>query len=161
MRIARRAVLDDIIEDLFYVLPIIHKKLLKIDAARLPVGVSLSRLHIGIMGISREEGPLPISEIAARLLIPKPQMTLLINHLVKAGLVEKRSDERDRRVSDIALTAEGRTVLERCDQYLEDNVREKLGFLGEEDLAELSLSLRKLKDIGKRWEKGKREKYGI
>jgi DNA-binding MarR family transcriptional regulator len=159
--VANRATLDNIIEDLFYVLPIIHKKLLKIDPARFAEGVNLSRLHVAIMGITREDGPLAISEIAARLLISKPQMTLLINQLVKGGLVQKLLNEKDHRISDIALTAEGRSVLGRCDKYLKDNVREKLAFLHEADLEELSWSLRKLKEIGQRWERGKRERHGI
>jgi DNA-binding MarR family transcriptional regulator len=152
--------IDDIIENLFYVLPIIHKKLLKIDPSGLPAGLNLSRLQIGIMGITKEEVLLPISEIARRLGIPKPQMTLLIEHLVKDGMVERRPNENDRRVSDIALTEKGQTTLHLCEEHLKKNMRDKLSFLGEKDLRDLSTALGKLKDIGSRWETRKREKNG-
>lgn len=160
MQVIDKAVLDEIIENLFYVLPIIHKKLLKIDTAGFP-GFNLSHLHIGIMGITRDEGPLPISEIASRLLIPRPQMTLLIDQLVRNGLVERLAHDRDRRMCDITLTEKGRSTLYQCDLLLAANIREKLSHLEKGDLLDLSTSLRKLKDIGKRWERKKREKDGI
>jgi DNA-binding MarR family transcriptional regulator len=158
--IAYNATLDNIIDDLFYVLPIIHKKLLKLDPSR-PLALNLTHLQIGILMISREEGPLPISEIAARLQVSRPQMTPLIGSLVRAGLVEKQPGQRDRRVTGIALTAKGQSEVALCEKYLKDSVKTKLGFLEAGDLADLSAALRKLREIGLRWETRKREKDGI
>lgn len=143
--------IDNIIENLFYVLPIIRKKLLKLDPAEISSDFSLSRLHVGVMGIIREENTLPISEIAKKLLIPKPQMSLLINQLVKAGMVGRHPNRNDRRVSDITLTPQGQSTLNHCEELLKNNIRENLSDLNEHDLEELSISLQKLKDIGKKW----------
>ena len=159
--IAYSATLDNIIDDLFYVLPIIHKKLLKLDPSGLPVGLNLTRLQIGILMVIREDGLLPISEIAARLQVSRPQMTLLIDSLVRAGLVEKQPGQRDHRIIGVALRAEGQSAVALCEKYLKDSVKAKLGFLEPTDQADLAAALGKLKEIGLRWEKRKREKDGI
>jgi hypothetical protein len=80
-KITQNDTLDTIVENLFYVLPIIHKRLLKIDPPDVSRDIRLSRLHLGIMGMLNNEGCLPISEAAKKFIIAKPQMTHLINQL--------------------------------------------------------------------------------
>jgi DNA-binding MarR family transcriptional regulator len=142
--------LDNIIDSLFYILPLIHKKLLKIDSPGLICGLNLSRLHVHIMNIVSEENALPISEIAKRVLIPKSQMTLLINQLDSAGMVARKPGPDDRRVSEISLTARGRTTINQLVEILKNSVREKLSYLNEEELVELSRLLIKIRKIGSR-----------
>jgi len=77
--------IDGIVENLFHILPIIHKKLLRMDLGG--VTGSLSRLHLAIMGMLVEESLL-VSEIAKRLVIPKSQMTHLIDQLAGLGIIE-------------------------------------------------------------------------
>src|SRR3972149_2576871 len=101
--------IDRILENLSAVLPVFHKKLLKMNLGG--VTGDLTRLHLGIMGMLRE-GRLPVSELARMTVIPKPQMTRLIDQLVKAGIVERRADSADRRVINIALTEYGRVLAE-------------------------------------------------
>jgi DNA-binding MarR family transcriptional regulator len=140
--------LDSIIENLFYILPLIHKKLLKIDPAKMSCDFNLSRLHFGILGIVYEEGTLPISEIANKLLIPKPQMTLLIDQLVRAGMIEKTTNPNDRRITDITLTPQGKITLKHIEDLLKNNIRERLSYLNAKELKELSLLLLKLRKLG-------------
>jgi DNA-binding MarR family transcriptional regulator len=148
---------DKIIENLFYVLPIIHKKLLKIEPHDVGPNFNLSRIQIGIMAILNDENGLPISEIAKKLLIPKPQMTRLINNLAKSGMAEKQPDLQDRRVVKIVLTPKGKTTLAQCEEILKNNIRKRLSYLTEKELEELSLMLAKLRDIGARLEGRKRD----
>jgi hypothetical protein len=70
--------IDNIVENLFYALPVIHKRLMKIDPPDIRCGIHLSRLHIGIMAFLSENAA-PISEVADTFLVPRPQMTYLIN----------------------------------------------------------------------------------
>ena len=144
--------LDTVIENLFFVLPIIHKKLLKVEPPDISQDIHLSRLHVGILGVLGVENRLPISEIAKRFLIAKPQMTLLINQLINAGMVERQSNTKDRRITDITLTEKGKTIFKQCEDFLQANFREQLSFLSEKELEDLSLSLLKLREIGSRWE---------
>jgi DNA-binding MarR family transcriptional regulator len=142
--------LDNIIDSLFYILPLIHKKLLKIDPPAISCGCNLSRLHVPVMIIVSEENTLPISEIAQKLFTSRPQMTLLINQLVSAGMVERKPNRADRRVSEITLTAKGRTTVSQLVEILKNSVRKKLSYLSEGELEELSRLLIKLRKIGAR-----------
>jgi DNA-binding MarR family transcriptional regulator len=142
---------DSIIENLFYVLPVVRKKLLKIEPQYIDRNIKISRLHLGIMGILSKKS-MPVSEIAKRFLISKPQMTYLINQLVKAGLVERQSNAEDRRVTDISLTSRGRIVLKQCQETFKNNLREQLSYLNGQELEGLAQSLIKIREIGNRLE---------
>ncbi|MHC5067600.1 MAG: MarR family winged helix-turn-helix transcriptional regulator, partial [Planctomycetota bacterium] len=54
-------------------------------------------------------------EVGERLVTRCPDVTRLIDRLVKAGLVERRRDEVDRRVVRIVLAPEGRSVVDHLD----------------------------------------------
>lgn len=141
--------IDNIVENLFYALPVIHKRLMKIDPPDIQCGIHISRLHIGIMAFLYENAP-PISEVANTFLIPKPQMTYLINQMEKAGLVKRIPDRHDHRITNVALTSKGEGIFRHCDEHIKSNVRKMLAELTEKELEEFSLSLKKLKEIGPR-----------
>jgi len=152
-----RSTIDDVVENLLYVLPLIHKKLLKIEPPADKPKLTLSRIHVSIMGMIRDDGPLPISEIARRLLIPKPQMTHLINNLVNHGMVAKQVSSEDRRVVNISLTSAGETTIRRLDEILKMNVRKNLSYLSDAELEELSVVLAKLRELGTKLETGRKQ----
>ena len=137
--------IDSILENLFHILPMIHKKLLRMDLGG--VTGNLSRLHLAIMAMLQEEN-LAVSEVARRLIIPKSQMTHLIDQLVDPDIVARRPDAKDRRVIHISLTDHGKAVLKECREIMNRTVRNKLSRLTPADLADLSMVLEKLKDIG-------------
>ena len=95
---------------------------------------------------------MPISEIVRNFFIPKPQMTYLIKQLVSAGLVERHSNLNDRRKIKIYLTAGGKETFQQCDEYLKNNIRNKLAHLTGKELKEISSALMKLKEIGTKLE---------
>lgn len=146
----KNSTIEHIIENLFYVLPLIHKKLLKIDTPKIELPINISQLHVAIMGMLKDEGPLPISEIARRLLIPKPQMTHMINNLVNSGIVEKKNDLKDRRITNIIITETGKATFCQIDEFLKNNVRKNLSYLSDNELDELSYLLTKLRELGSR-----------
>lgn len=139
-----QGVLDSVVEDLLYVLPVIHKKLLKIPLSALPADVS--RLHLAAM-MQLEDGGLPICEVARRLGMLKSQMTGVINQLSALGMVTKRRDMRDRRVSRASLTDSGRETLKRFREMVRKNLKFKLSYLSADELAGLSVALRKLRHV--------------
>lgn len=141
--------IDGVLENLFSILPIIHKKLLHIELGG--VGGNLSRLHLAIMGMLDKEN-LSFSKIAKRLVIPKSQMTHLVDHMVSLGIVERLPDQKDRRVINISLTGHGRIVRKECKEVIRQNIKNKLSCLTPAELAELSVALEKLKDIAAKLE---------
>ena len=56
--------------------------------------------------------PAPMSNIATMLRCDRSAVTWITDRLEERGYVERRSDERDRRVKLLALTDEGRRVRE-------------------------------------------------
>jgi DNA-binding MarR family transcriptional regulator len=137
--------IDSILENLFHILPMIHKKLLRMDLDG--VTGDLSRLHLAIMGMLREED-LAVSEVARRLVIPKSQMTHLVDQLVDLDIVARHPDAKDRRIINISLTDHGKVVLKECRGIIKQTIRDKLSRLTPAELADLSMVLEKLKDIG-------------
>ena len=148
-------IINTIVENLFYAIPVIHKRLMKIDPPDIDCGIRISRLHIGIV-VALHHHVSPISDIANEFLIPKPQMSYLMNQMAKAGLIERTINIHDRRIKDVVLTPKGEDVFQKCDKYIKNNVRTMLGDLTKKELEELSESLQKLKEIGPKLEqKGK------
>lgn len=72
-------------------------------------------IHPGQMPVfcilCKQEG-LSLREMADRLYIKPPTVTVTIQRLEKVGLVCKRPDEKDQRISRIYLTEEGRKLSE-------------------------------------------------
>src|SRR3954447_4083577 len=83
--------------------------------------------------------PAPISSIASLLRCDRSAVTWITDRLEERGYVERRSDERDRRVKLLVLTDEGRRVREE--------IRRRLS-VPPEALARLSRSeQRELRDL--------------
>lgn len=138
-------ILDSIIENLLHILAIVHKKLLKVSLE--VIDKDITRPHFAIMVTLNDMGTLPVSAIGEKLLIPKPQMTYFLNKLISLGIVERLPDARDRRIINVVLTNKGKTVLEECRELIRDNIRNKLAYLKDDELEELSVSLSKLSGI--------------
>jgi DNA-binding MarR family transcriptional regulator len=144
-----RSVLDSVVKDLLSITPLvrrsIQRKVVRTGFAQIEKDISLP--HLEIMKTLKEEGTRHIAEIGERLLIPKPQMTHLIDRLESLGTVVRQADTTDRRITNIMLTDKGRRIIEELDQVLTESIRGKLSCLSEKELRELSTSLKKLRDI--------------
>ena len=103
--------------------------------------------HFEILRLLSEEGSLHASEIGERLQIAKAQMTKLIDRLVILNIVERKMDPADRRTFNITLTAESRAILEQHERRAARAVQEIMSGLSDEELENLSLSLRHLRDV--------------
>ena len=107
----------------------------------------MTNLHFLIVRLLSKTGATPISEIGRRLLIPRPQMTHLIDQLIKLGIVERRPCKEDRRVIYVELTEQGRRVFHKCGELLKENIRTKLAYLDAKEICELSAALTKLNEV--------------
>jgi MarR family 2-MHQ and catechol resistance regulon transcriptional repressor len=66
---------------------------------------------------------------------------------VDLGIVERQPDTNDRRITNISLTQQGISLLEEHKHIVDQAIREIMSFLSDDELAELSGSLRKLWSI--------------
>jgi len=61
----------------------------------------------------------PRCEVARRMIHPSPDVTRMLDRLVRRGLVARVQDPADRRLSVATITNAGLTLLERIDPELE------------------------------------------
>ena len=138
-------IIDSILDSMAQVLPLFHRKLLRMDLG----GISgdLSRLHFGIMEILSDRD-MTVTELARMTNMSKSQMTAAIDKLVKLDVLERHPDEKDRRVINIVLTEHGRILLREVRRKIKQSIRKTLSNLTPEELAEMSAALKTLREIG-------------
>ena len=85
----------------------------KLYRARADAYLDTIQMHVGQeMILSRlwiKEG-LTHSELAKQLFVSAPTITNTLKRMVKAGLVERRQDSKDQRISRVYLTEAGRQI---------------------------------------------------
>ena len=64
------------------------------------------------------------AELAAQAAMDRPYITTLVRRMTASGLLRSTPNGTDRRRTDIALTAEGRSVLDRVSERLAEVNRE-------------------------------------
>ena len=140
---------DSLVDDMLSIPPLVHRvirrKLLKAAAT---ISDDISPPLFAVMNVLDESGTLHIAEIGERLQIPRPQMTHMIDRLVDMEIVSRQTRPDDRRIIDISLTSSGKKSLEEFKEAVRVNVKMDLSCcLTNEDLQDLSVSLRKLMNI--------------
>lgn len=100
-----------------------------------------------ILGILMAWGPSPISKIGKELYISKPNMTPLIDKLVNDKMVKRIRSEKDRRVVNIEITEEGKKFMVEAREVVEENIKQNLLNLDENEFKILYESLENIKKI--------------
>jgi DNA-binding MarR family transcriptional regulator len=136
--------IDRILENMFNIMLVIHKKILRMD-----LGLetdNLNRLHVAVMGLLNTSN-MAMTELAKALMMTKPQLTHLVETLVALGLVERLPDATDRRVIHLTLTKNGRVKLKSLREKLKENIKQKLASLTPEELTQMFTALETLRNI--------------
>jgi DNA-binding MarR family transcriptional regulator len=145
----KNEILAVVSEDLLSISPLIHRtirrKLARSSITHLDPNVT--PLHFEIMKLLEDEGTLHVSEIGEKLLIAKAQMTKLIDKLASLNIVERSVDAADRRTVNISLTRPARAVLKENKDKIMLAVQDTISSLTDEELGNLSTSLRNVRDI--------------
>ncbi|MFG0330113.1 MAG: MarR family winged helix-turn-helix transcriptional regulator [Phycisphaerales bacterium] len=78
----------------------------------------LSSAQYNALRIIRGAGPLgtPIQRIGEHMITRQPDMTRLVDRLEKAGFVERKRCDEDRRVIYATLTKDGKEILRKLDK---------------------------------------------
>jgi DNA-binding MarR family transcriptional regulator len=92
-----------------------------------------------------EEERVRMQELARRVLLSKSGLSQLFTRLEKRGLVERRGDPENLRVTYAIITQEGRRTLERALPAFHAEVAERFGsHLEEEEIRTLRRAMRKV-----------------
>jgi DNA-binding MarR family transcriptional regulator len=120
---------------------------LQIRFTRLFRRFGLTPQQYNILRILRgEAAPLPILEIASRMITVVPGITGLIDRLEAAGLVCRKRCENDRRVVYVCIAEKATGLLAEIDQPLVELHKELLGHLDLDELESLSRLLEKARE---------------
>jgi DNA-binding MarR family transcriptional regulator len=69
--------------------------------------------RVMVVVVLRKSGPLPMGTIASHLGLPKSNITALVDDLEAEGVLRRKPDEDDRRITQVELTAKGRALCAR------------------------------------------------
>ncbi len=120
---------------------------LQIRFTRLFRRFGLTPQQYNILRILRgEAAPLPILEIAARMITVVPGITGLIDRLEAAGLVCRKRCENDRRVVYVCISEKATALLGEIDEPLLEMHMKLLGHLDRSELEALSRLLEKARE---------------
>ena len=111
-----------------------------------PTGLDLGDYQVLVFLSESDEQSLRMCDLAARLQLSPSGLTRRLDGLVRAGLVERRGSEDDRRVMLAALTRRGLEVLERAAPvHVESVRRHMIDLLDESELAVFTSAFQKIR----------------
>lgn len=87
---------------------------------------SLGPRHMPVLFSVARAGPATVGELAARLDLARPTVSLLVNELSRAGLAERTEDEHDRRRTIVSVPEQERRLLVRLSDERLDLARRTL-----------------------------------
>jgi len=126
-------------EDMYKLIGLLMGGFMKIHGD--PGSGELARIQLGALGILSVYEDLPVSELAKKLRISKPQATNLVRRLEDLGLVRRTVCAADARLSCLWLTAKGRKALDGNMERMKKGMEDKLSVLSADEKAELRRSM--------------------
>jgi len=117
----------------------IHKQILRPDSSQFPG--NLTHLHMMFLGTLKQSSR-TVTELARMLVMPKSQVTYVVDKLVEQGYAERQPDQDDRRVIHINITREGEAVLSSIKANIDQMMKKRLAVLTPEERTEMSAALK-------------------
>lgn len=108
------------------------------------VRAGLTQSQFGVLEALLHLGPLCAKDLARKILRSKGNLTLVIENLEKAALVERTAREEDRRYLTVALTKKGRRLIGGMFPRHAAGIARAFTVLTEEEQEELRRLCRKL-----------------
>jgi DNA-binding MarR family transcriptional regulator len=145
----KRDLLEKAALDLMQIPPLIHRSARQTikKAKILDLGLHVTHQQFEVLILLEEESTLQVAEIGKKLQIAKAQMTQMMDKLAELSLIEREVNPSDRRAINISLSPRGGTILKENKIRFRNAVKETISALSDNDLEELSTSLRKVQDI--------------
>lgn len=129
----------------FEVLPLLRKKLLRMDVVQAEHNMPMS--HVQVLAMLGEVGSMSVSDISKKLGIAKPNITPLIDRLIAENYVERQRDVSDRRVVNIVLLPAGEEKLEGIRDTIVRQVMRWTGSIPEKEFFELEHALQVISNV--------------
>lgn len=102
--------------------------------------------QLPILKLLMHERGLSQKEIAKRLCLSPPSVTMSIQRMEKAGMVSRSQDEKDQRVSRIDLTEKGKKYTDEIEKIFEKNEKKLRQGFSEAEICLFDRFCRQLKE---------------
>ncbi|MDQ2085681.1 MarR family winged helix-turn-helix transcriptional regulator [Herbivorax sp. ANBcel31] len=122
-----------LIENYLTVLPVLYKTMFK----GLP-DCSVTKLQMELLYHLKIEGGMPMNYYGKKIMVSKPNMSVLAEKMIEEGLVEKGTLENDKRVSTLKLTKRGGDFLDEEMTKFTRHLLDKLSVFSDEDIERLN-----------------------
>lgn len=132
------ALLDAITGNLFEALPLLPKRLVRVDAITRKYDMPFSHVQILCM---LSHSSMTIGQISRNLGIAKPNITPLLDSLKERGLLERVRSELDRRIVNVELLPAGVEMAQKIRESIAEQVAEWPEALSAGDAKRLNNSL--------------------
>jgi DNA-binding MarR family transcriptional regulator len=103
---------------------------------------ALSIVHLHVLTILEDEGPLPMGKLAESLDVSVASATGIVDRMEQRGLVERRHDADDRRVVLVHPTEAGLAVFIDLEEHRRTMLASTLALLTNEELKSFLVGLR-------------------
>ncbi|WP_421785778.1 MarR family winged helix-turn-helix transcriptional regulator [Hyphobacterium sp.] len=117
---------------LFLLIEIAARRLNREADRRLKAGAGVSAAQASVLFLLQRRGDRRMGALSKTLSLNPPAVTGLVDRMVKAGLVTKAADTRDRRGAMVTLTDSGRVAADKADAILRALNTELEARLGDE-----------------------------
>ena len=101
----------------------------------------LSPTLLAALATVEAAGPLTLGDLAIREQVAPPTITRAVGGLEEQGLVTRRADDNDRRIVHVAITSEGRRLLDHTRTRKNAWLARRLRALDPEDRARLAAAV--------------------
>lgn len=138
--------LESITGNLFEALPLLPKRLVRVDAITRKFDMPFSHVQILCM---LSAGSMTIGEISRNLGIAKPNITPLLDSLNERGLLERVRSNKDRRIVNVELKPAGMEMAEGIKACIAEQVAEWPESIGAGDAKRINNALACLISMGR------------
>jgi DNA-binding MarR family transcriptional regulator len=107
----------------------------------------LSAPRLSALSVIVFAGPITLGELARAEQVRPPTMTKLVRALESAGLVTRKLDARDRRISRISATTRGRRLLHKGREERVRALARRLGTLSTDEIRSLDKAARLIESV--------------
>lgn len=114
------------------------------DAATIGLNVT----EFAVLELLYNRGEQPIQRIGERILIASSSTTYVVDKLCNKGLIERRPDSKDRRVTYATITPAGKDVMDGLFPKHAEHITDRFASLSDEELSTLKATLAKISRHG-------------
>ncbi|AGK98426.1 MarR family winged helix-turn-helix transcriptional regulator [Clostridium pasteurianum] len=134
--------LAEVVDKLLLLLPTLEKRLIR--PLELEIKPSLSILQYNALFIMKNDEILTMSELSNKMCISKQQLTPMVDKLIDNELVERMTNEKDRRIINVRLSERGYNFLNDSKAEITEALKKRMEVF---DQDEVNTLLKAIDDI--------------